>query len=723
MSTKQVSGSYSKRHKRRLANAESNVELFNLKKRILSKKTEIEKEYGHIFNVKNKSIIDDASCSFDSTNDFTYTKIPEKTLVNQTENNISSYSNESDFIKDDCIYHYSESDSQSVINEKSFSEDNTTEETVHSFKGRIKKWALDYNICQNALKALLQILNDETNTNFPKDPRTLLATPSQYEIISMGNGQYSHLGFKEAAIRIIDELNEIEHFKCNEKVLKLFISTDGAPLGKSSAMSMWPILCSSVETDNVQVVGIFVGENKPRDSNEFFEPLIKEIVYFQMNGLIHNEITYVIKIAGLIFDTPAKSFALNVKYHSGFNSCTKCKIYGKSIEHTVCFPDEYPEPNLRTDECFHNFKYSEEFDDDYQKEITIFTQIKNLGLVKCVPLDYMHLVCLGVMRKLLLLWLQGPLKNKLSGAQATRISKKLHSFRLSIPSDFTRKPRTLKYIKLWKATEFRSFLLYYGAFVLKNELNETAYNHYLMFHVAIHLLANPEAVKNPANIQTAKELLEKFVKLFGDIYGEKYVSYNVHNLKHLSEDVRNFGPLDGFSSFQFENYLCSLKRLIRTGANPLQQLIRRLTEFDHNITQHKHQIINGKYKFTKEHCEGPVTEDREYISQFRTLNKSSMYFNCDDDKNNHLLLKNKTIVKVFNFAKSLNNEYFIIGQKLDIVDDLYKHPYESRLNNIFYIRQTNQMNSWLCSEIIGKMFRLTYNGKHIVFPILHTFKQ
>lgn len=39
----------------------------------------------------------------------------------------------------------------------------------------------------------------------------------------------------------------------------------------------------------------------------------------------------------------------------------------------------------------------------------------SLGMVSGFPLDYMHLVCLGVMRWLLHLWLKGPLACRLSG--------------------------------------------------------------------------------------------------------------------------------------------------------------------------------------------------------------------------------------------------------------------------------------------------------------------
>lgn len=48
----------------------------------------------------------------------------------------------------------------------------------------------------------------------------------------------------------------------------------------------------------------------------------------------------------------------------------------------------------------------------------------SLGLVSQVVLDYMHCVCLGVMRKLLLLWICGPLRIRLA-AKGVRITSEL----------------------------------------------------------------------------------------------------------------------------------------------------------------------------------------------------------------------------------------------------------------------------------------------------------
>ncbi len=84
----------------------------------------------------------------------------------------------------------------------------------------------------------------------------------------------------------------------------------------------------------------------------------------------------------------------------------------------------------------------------------------------------MHLVCLGVMRRLLHLWLRlGPLTCRLSGFQATVLTERLVGAKKNVPMEFARKPRAVREIDRWKATEFRQFLLYTGPVMLKDLLS------------------------------------------------------------------------------------------------------------------------------------------------------------------------------------------------------------------------------------------------------------
>lgn len=113
-------------------------------------------------------------------------------------------------------------------------------------------------------------------------------------------------------------------------------------------------------------------------------------------------------------------------------------------------------------------------DEDHHTGQSPFSNIQ-LGMISQFPIDYMHFVCLRVMKRLLLLWIKGPLQCRLGTRVIQDISRLLLNLKGHIPSEFARKPRSLKEIDRWKATEFRQFLLYTGPVVLAQLLHPNLY--------------------------------------------------------------------------------------------------------------------------------------------------------------------------------------------------------------------------------------------------------
>ena len=108
--------------------------------------------------------------------------------------------------------------------------------------------------------------------------------------------------------------------------------------------------------------------------------------------------------------------------------------------------------------------------------VMIIKDNPKFGLVTNVALDYMHYICLGVMLKLIELWI----KPILGDSDIIEISEKLIYLRDFVPSDFCRHPTQFRKIRrLWKATELRQFLLYTGPVVLLNILPTELYIHFL----------------------------------------------------------------------------------------------------------------------------------------------------------------------------------------------------------------------------------------------------
>lgn len=108
-----------------------------------------------------------------------------------------------------------------------------------------------------------------------------------------------------------------------------------------------------------------------------------------------------------------------------------------------------------------------------------------------------------------------------------KMNDTMETLRPFIPAVFARKPRGFKNLRLWKATEYRQFLLYTSQFVLKDVLPQDFYDNYMHFSVAICIMVDPTLAKD--HLQLAHNFLHKFVEESRKHYGDEFVIYCVHS--------------------------------------------------------------------------------------------------------------------------------------------------------------------------------------------------
>lgn len=194
-----------------------------------------------------------------------------------------------------------------------------------------------------------------------------------------------------------------------------------------------------------------------------------------------------------------------IKSHGGYSSCDKCWETGNYNHKIGKVILKDTTSARRTD---HQFLL--QTDDEHHRAITPLVEL-NVGLVSSFTIDYMHAVCLEVMKKLLVTWVSGSLQIRLSNANVRILSQHMELLRVYVPLEFNRKPRSLSELSYWKATEFRNFLLYYGPFVLRNNIDIAIYEHFLLLHVSISMLASSKHIST-FDCNTAGQLLNHFVK-------------------------------------------------------------------------------------------------------------------------------------------------------------------------------------------------------------------
>lgn len=444
------------------------------------------------------------------------------------------------------------------------------------FVNQIRIWALNHNITHCATRELLEILGPHF-PNLPKDPRTLLATPRHVVHKSIGSGKYHHFGilngivlalskgFKEFQIK----LPSLLVFE-KQTLLTLTIGIDGLPISKSNNNQFWPILGILDQSINRVpfIIGLFYGKSKPESVHEFLIDFVNEMQTLESVGLIHAGTNFTVRIRCIMADAPAKAYIKNCCPYNAYYGCDGCIQKGLWTGRVI-YPELESSDRLDTD-------FASKTQPQYHNGETPLSKLQ-LGLVSQIPRDYMHLVCLGVVRKLILAWSKGPLQNKLGPRVVAVISSNLLSYIPHCPTEFARKPRSLREIDHYKATELRQFLLYTGPVCLKNNLPREKYEHFLLLHIGCYILMSHMA-NDEKWLDFAGHCIKKFVRQITVLYGQDFMVYNIHALLHLVRDCKNFGPLDNFSAFPFENAMQVIKRSLRAKNKPFQQAVNRFYE-------------------------------------------------------------------------------------------------------------------------------------------------
>lgn len=381
----------------------------------------------------------------------------------------------------------------------------------------------------------------------------------------------------------------------------------------------------------------------------------------------------------------------------------------------------FPETDapLRTNDTFRTA-----LDQNYHLKKSSLERL-NIDMVQQFVLDYLHLVCLGVTKKIIHMWMSGDFAARLQSSDINSISEKLLSISLSQPSEFQRRIRGLKDIGNFKGTEFRTFVLYSGPYVLKDVLCKEKYEHFLLFHVAILICSDELLCKTYSDI--AHQCLVSFVEQFAEIYGSYHLVYNVHSLIHLVDDVKRFGALDKYSAFPFESYMYKVKNVLHKHNQPLEQLCNRIAEINNSeLHETKPQNnINSKVR-------SPVLKKKQRKIN-TTTNSDFIYkqicfdnFKIDDSlKNKWFLTKNQEIV-CFEYCTLNLNEVRIYGSQILNPKSFYMLPVDSINFDIFEVKSAvfSSLKWWKVDSISSKLFAMENNKNNInsfvFFPLRHS---
>lgn len=335
-------------------------------------------------------------------------------------------------------------------------------------------------------------------------------------------------------------------------------------------------------------------------------------------------------------------------------------------------------------------------------------------MIHSFPFDYMHLVCLGVTRRLLNFWIKGRKHSngRFSSHQKKMLEERMNAISDFIPDEFLRKPRGIGEIDRWKASEFRQFLLYTGPIVLKKLMNKEFYEHFLLLSVGIRYILH--CSNTDENINVAEIFLKKFVSDCVDLYGPEMCVYNVHSLIHVCDDVRRYGGLENFSAFKFENHLGKLKRKIRSRRFVAKELANKLFKDDTFLIE-KHE--KNKKKLRRKHREEPIIGD-ENVVQYRVLTWNGQKFDLSPRKS-CLFMNDGRIFELKNILKTELGDIKLIGETYYKYKTVFTNPVRSGSSQIYRVENLSNLMQIVPENIYSKCIRIVMNDKIYVISFLH----
>lgn len=299
-------------------------------------------------------------------------------------------------------------------------------------------------------------------------------------------------------------------------------------------------------------------------------------------------------------------------------------------------------------------------------------------MVTQFPLDVMHQIDLGVAKTILLNIKHRETLQPLTKEKLREMDKILIGYSDWTPKDFARKPCSLKELPSFKATECRQFILYYGIVLLKHFLPDNQYKHFLLLSCSYRILSS-SAYKD--RLDECDALLEIFVENFQTFYLK--LGYNVHNLLHITDCVRNFGSVNNFSAYKFENYMGTLNRLIRGKREVLTQVYNRLIEFNRlNIELEEEEPVKRPYD--------------------------------TGQRNSYVGLKDYSLCKII----GIKGGVFSV-QKYTDIRSFFVAPMCSEEVGVFLVGHLEDTINFVSEDTItDKYYCLPYNNEHVLISIL-----
>lgn len=368
------------------------------------------------------------------------------------------------------------------------------------------------------------------------------------------------------------------------KTIMYIISTDGAPLPSGLKKGFWPLQIVLIDIDKkirykiVLLVGIMIIDHEPKPDlmNLFIEAFNEQALLLHKEGItfavsengVRKEYHFTLTPLCVIADSVARPVLQNRVQYNGYYGCSYCYLHG-----TYCKSVKYPflelDSELRTHVSYMKDALLAEEKKHFVRGVkgrSAFCKLTTLDMVWSFALDPMHNGILGVTVQLWDLWFK-----LLTPSQRRLIDDLL--LLIKPPRDLYRLPGKLSNRSNWKAAQWKAWLFYYSIPILYGILSNEIMEHYALFLNSMYALSKEFITE--VELDKCEEDLIVFVARFEQLYGLEAMTFNVHVLLHLVENVRRTGPLWATSAVAYERNIYLLKRTLNGSKGAAQQMTKK----------------------------------------------------------------------------------------------------------------------------------------------------
>ncbi|XP_032686339.1 uncharacterized protein LOC116851228 isoform X3 [Odontomachus brunneus] len=146
---------------------------------------------------------------------------------------------------------------------------------------------------KNVSSSMIRIyerLRQQPNTDHEETSSTVLQ-PSNNTTANIIPQDYLYDCVDDKQLHTIHVFNDISH-RYNENRSRRFENDISNCAGTSSGKNIWPILCSDTDSRDVHIIGIYYGERKPNNANDFLQMFVDEAITVVQNSVEYKHKQY-----------------------------------------------------------------------------------------------------------------------------------------------------------------------------------------------------------------------------------------------------------------------------------------------------------------------------------------------------------------------------------------------------------------------------------------------